>query len=234
MKSILNLILILALLNSCNEDNSIEGLWIVKSVAAGENEMTPNARWVRFNTDLTQQSGNGWLQHSYGTWELDSETNELSIVNENGINDSNEPFKIILSDDEMVWNRVEEGQDVTINLEKSNDLPLTFGDRLLGLWELEEATGNGNYFKHSEISISNYYIFFKWDKRFFIESDLGKFNGVYNVNGHRPEVELIPDEAPFKSNFWQVNFDRNNIILSLTGSDSIVTRKFKRIHEFPQ
>jgi hypothetical protein len=34
----------------------------------GNNEMTPIARWMRFNKDSTQTSGNGWLQHSEGSW----------------------------------------------------------------------------------------------------------------------------------------------------------------------
>ena len=45
--------------------------------------MTPNARWMRFNPDFTQESGNGWFQHSLGSWSLNSIKGELSIVNDN-------------------------------------------------------------------------------------------------------------------------------------------------------
>ena len=66
---------------ACENKTTIEGLWIVKSVRVGEQEMTPNAKWARFNSDLAQESGNGWFQHSYGIWNLDPKTNELSFIN---------------------------------------------------------------------------------------------------------------------------------------------------------
>ena len=156
----------IAFLSSCEKSPSIEGLWIVKSVTIGDEEMTPDARWMRFNSDLTQESGNGWLQHSVGNWKLDTETNSLTIVNKNGIDDPNEPFKITLSNNEMIWQRTEEGQNVIIKLETTLRLPSTSGDKLLGLWKLEKAVGKGSYFSTS--NVNDDYLFFRWDKRFII------------------------------------------------------------------
>ena len=67
------LILVTFLLTSCKneqtqKENAILGLWVVKKVKMGDQEMTPIARWMRFNKDSTQTSGNGWLQHSEGSW----------------------------------------------------------------------------------------------------------------------------------------------------------------------
>lgn len=60
-------LLILLSLPACEGKPSIDGLWLVKSVKVGGDEMTPNGRWMRFNTDSTQESGNGWFQHSVGS-----------------------------------------------------------------------------------------------------------------------------------------------------------------------
>lgn len=231
------LILLLAAcltLTNCEKKSTIEGLWVVKSVKVGEDEMTPNGRWSKFNADFTQESGNGWFQHSIGTWSLNPETHELTIINTNGLNDPYDPFKVTMENNNtMTWKRNEEGQDIQIFLERSNTLPTTYGDELLGLWQLEETFGNGPYFESDSLS-TNSSIFFRWDRRFVLNSEKGRISGVYNVHGHKPEVELIPYGSELNRNFWKIDFGDNSITLHLLNSDSTVTRQFKRIHEFPK
>ena len=233
--TILSLVTILLLIACEAEDKpTIEGLWIVQSVMVGEREMTPNARWTRFNADMTQESGNGRFQHSYGTWKLNPESNELTIINSNGLKDLNDPFVVTLNENEMIWKRTEEGQNLKVFLTRSLSLPETYGDRILGLWKLESAVGNGNYFEQSGDNAANDYIFFKWDKRFEIKTGKGKIYGVYNVHGHKPEVELIPYGDQVNRDFWKIGYEENSITLDLLNTDSTVTRKFRRIHEFPK
>jgi len=218
----------------CEEKPTIEGLWIVKSVIVGEENMTPNARWMKFNSDSTQQSGNGWFQHSIGTWSFNQSTNALTITNTNVLEDPNEPFSVILSDDEMTWKRVEEGQPIVVNLERTIQLPTTYGDQLLGLWSLKESTGSTNYSTPLDTVGITDYVFFRWDKRFVIGTEKGRIRGVYQVHGHRPEVELIPYTKAYTSDTWGINFNGEQITLNLLDTDSVVTRTFKRIHEFPK
>ena len=118
---------------SCDNGSPIEGLWIVKLVKVGDQEMTPNARWARFRADFTHEAGNGRFQHSYGTWKLNQNSNELFIENTNGLDDINEPFVISLNQSEMIWERIEEGQNIKVILERSSQLPETYGDKILGL-----------------------------------------------------------------------------------------------------
>ncbi|MBW1299027.1 hypothetical protein [Aquimarina litoralis] len=224
-------LLFIILLCSCKNQTTIEGLWVVSTVKIGEEEMTPNARWTRLNSDFTQETGNGRFQHSYGTWKLNSASNELSIYNDNGLDDLNDPFKISLNDNEMIWERREEGQDVRVTMTRASKLPETYGDRILGLWSLENVTGIGNYFQQSDKT--NSYIFFRWDKRFVIQSEKGRIQGVYNVHGHKPEVELIPYGDQLERDFWEIQFEDNYITLKRLNSDKTVTRRFKRIHQFP-
>ncbi|MFK7757678.1 MAG: hypothetical protein AB8B53_12180 [Flavobacteriales bacterium] len=224
------LLFISFILIQCGQKPSIEGLWVVKSVTAGEENLTPNARWMRFNSDLTQESGNGWLQHSVGTYAL--KNHELTVINTNGIVDQSDPFKIDVSGSEMTWKRMEEGRPIEVNLVKAFQLPLTYSNQMLGLWGLEESVGNGNYF--SDKVQPTDYLFFHWDHRFTIESERGRVRGVYNVNGHRPEVELIPYGAENPREFWEIDLEENRITLNLLNTDSVKTRVFKRIHEFPR
>lgn len=234
MKILLYFIFLFTIISNCTAQQGIEGLWVVQSVLVGEEEMTPNARWTRFNADFTQQSGNGWLQHSYGSWSLDSATDELSVINTNGLNDPNGPFKVSIQSDKMEWKRTEEGQEVTVLLTKANQLPPTFADQLLGLWELEATTGNSSYFPSSEDESAKVVLLFRWDRRFMTSSKEGRINGVYNVHGHKAEVEFIPYGEQHKRTFWAIKYGENTITLSLLNSDTPVSRTFKRIHEFPQ
>jgi len=134
----------------------------------------------------------------------------------------------------MIWQRVEEGQNIKVILERSSKLPETYGDKLLGLWKLENAVINGRYFEETDEKGNKDYIFFRWDKRFVIESAKGRINGVYNVHGHKPEVELIPYGDGVRRDFWDIEFKENRMILKLLNSDSTVTRQFRRINEFPE
>lgn len=233
MESILKITFFLfsILFFSCKNEPQIIGLWSVKSVMAGDQEMTPNARWTKFNADFTQESGNGWFQHSIGTWKLDMESMNLSVENSNGVNDSNEPFTIAIEGNKMTWKRQEGEQTITVNLERIQKLPMTYGDQVLGLWELKEAEGEGNYFPNSKEDAKGT-LFLKWDRRFDIRTKNGRITGVYNVHGHKPELELIPYGDQLERSFWKINFKEKQIDLTLLNSDSLVKRTFQRIHDW--
>jgi hypothetical protein len=218
---------------SCNNKSRIDGLWTVKLVKVGDQEVTPNARWTRFNSDSTQESGNGWFQHSIGTWNYNNKTDKLMIHNVNGLKDSFGSYAVSYENDLMYWRRIEEGMKVEVILEKSEHLPQTYGDKLLGLWKLEEISGDGKYFKESDNRKKSGYLFLRWDKRFVLGTEKGRINGFYNVNGHRPELEIIPYGEKINREFWKVNFEENRIKLKLLNSDKLVERKFVRVNEFP-
>lgn len=233
MKKLFAIILVSALFLSCQKEPKINGLWEVTKVTAGENEMTPNARWMRFNADSTQQSGNGYFQHSYGTWKYDKTKNELKILNVNNLLDQNPAFSVDLKDSTMTWTRIEEGQNVTVYLKKIKKLPSTFGDDVLGLWKPETIKGNGDFF--TETSNPTDYLFFRWDKKFVVNNSKGKFYGVYNVHGHKAELELIPYDDSQKRSFWKIDYEKTDKIqLTLLNSDSLVQRTFKRINQYPK
>jgi len=225
--------ILILIITSCSPKPAIEGLWVVQSVMVGEEEMTPNARWTRLNANQTQETGNGRFQHSYGTWSLDEETKELTIINSNGLIDANDPFKVTIDEDKMIWERSEEGQNIRVKLGRATSLPETYGDRLLGLWKLDEAIGEGKHFEPTEDGENGDYLFIRWDGRFVIGTAKGRTHGVYNVHGHKPELELIPYGDQVNRDFWKIQYEENTIILTLLNSEKPVMRKFRRIYEFP-
>ena len=192
--------------------------------------MTPNARWMQFNEDFTSVSGNGWFHHSQGVWKLDSE-GRLEVESTNGTKDLAEAFRVSFSEGNMIWERTEDGMDVVVTLVSMDEFPTTYGDDLLGLWELDELNGEGDYFSDSISSPQS--LFIRWDRRFVIENNMGQIHGVYHVHGHRPEVEFIPYDTKYERIRWQIGYDEDQITLTKMNTDDVVERKFKRIFEFP-
>ena|SRR5210317_1061092 len=229
MKNFLSLFAFIALLTSCTEKPNIVGLWEITSVTEGDEKNTPKGRWIHFHEDNTQESGNGWLQHSVGTWNLNLENNDLSIENSNGLKDMNQPFRISLSASDMTWSRSENGREVKIKLRRINRLPETDSDRLFGLWMLKNSTGDGDFFDAE----AQGGVFFRWDKKFVMYTPNGQVHGVYNVHGHKPEVELIPYGEKERS-WWTLEVDDTSLQLKRLNTDSLVTRSFERIYEFPE
>lgn len=139
----------------------------------------------------------------------------LSVQNTNGLNDPYGPVKVSVETDTIHWVRNEEGQQVRILLVRSDSLPATCGYKLPGLWRMESASGTGPIFEASDAAAeSNSFIFLRWDSKFIIGSGKGRFKGVYNVNGHRPELEFIPYGDDLTRNFWEIEFSEDAIRLN--------------------
>ena len=212
--------------------NELHGLWWITKVSVGNNEMTPNAKWTRFNADFTQQSGNGWFQHSKGTWQFDSDTKKLDVITDNGIIDPYGPFSIYFEGDLLKWSRYEDGEKVIVTLEKGDELPLTYRDQLLGLWGVKEPIGRSAYF--SDASNQGDYFHIRWDGKYVVGKEGRKEYGVYNVHGHKPQIEFIPYNDNLPRTFWTITFQDQGFKLTLLNSEEEVSRNFYRINDFPK
>lgn len=203
----------------------INGLWEVKKVRIEKEEMTPVARWMKFNADSTQTSGNGWLQHSIGTWSL-NDKKQLTVSNSNGLLDESEPFLVDLQKDKMTWSRVEEGQNVQVFLERIAKIPTSDGNKLMGLWRLEKEKPT-NDTDNSKIKT----IYLSWDSRFIKQYKFGKKEyGIYKIHGHKPELQMVSyGESPeFKFYKFSISDDKLTLINTETKTKLI----YSRIHKF--
>ncbi|MCO6479228.1 MAG: hypothetical protein J5I94_21515, partial [Phaeodactylibacter sp.] len=117
----------------------ITGLWEITKVEVGDQAMTPVAKWTRIDADGTYQSGNGWLQNSAGTWIYDKESGEFLPTETLGLTDPFGAFKVSFTDKGMAWTREEEGMEVIVHFDRIEELPMSTGDKLVGLWGLEKA-----------------------------------------------------------------------------------------------
>lgn len=226
------LVMLFVVLISCKErkQNTIIGLWEVEKVQLGEEEITPNARWMRFNKDSTQVSGNGWLQHSIGTWKL--KEGELTVNNVNGIKDEAQPFKVEVHTNTMHWSRMEEGQNLKVYLKRIKELPASEGNKILGLWKLESihlGEGENNKMKVDPKST----LFLRWDNTYVKEGTLiQKEYGVYKVHGHKPELQMVNYGMNPEFRFYKFQISQNKLRLKAT--DGTEELYYTRIHQFLQ
>ena len=131
----------------------------------------------------------------------------------------------------MIWNREEEGEPVEVRLNRIDKLPRTYGDQVLGLWKLESKQGEGPIYKDEN---KDDFLFLRWDKRFVARNNGKRLSGIYNVHGHRAELEMIPYGKDYERSFWRLELEEQAIKMQLLNSDSTVIRQFSRIRNFPQ
>ena len=223
----------LTIIFSCKKEEvkpTINGLWLVTKVIMGEDEMTPIARWMRFNADSTQTSGNGWLQHSEGSWSV-NKNNQLTVTNTNGLLDAAEPFAVKFEGEKMIWSRTEEGQDVQVFLERIEQIPSSEGNRLMGLWKIESIAIDNEDVTTTLNPDNNATLFLRWDNVYVFENyPQGKIYGVYKVHGHKPEIQMVNygDNPQFQ--FY--TFSISDLELKLISTDKKTELKLKRIYQF--
>ena len=221
------ILLISSIIFSCSkkteDENTINGLWLVDKVKVGNKEMTPVARWMKFNPDSTQTSGNGWLQHSIGTWSYKND--KLSIINLNGINDNADPFSVDLELSKMTWSREEEGQNVQVFLHRIDKIPTSDGNKLMGLWKLNEI--------NSEKIESTKTLYIAWDNTYIKQSASGKKEyGIYKIHGHKPELQMVNYGKNPKFTFYRFLITKKSLTLENTEGDEVLV--YSRIYQFSQ
>ena len=155
----------------------------------------------------------------------------LKVVNTNTVADTDEPFSVSLSENQMTWTREEGGQTIEVLLVRADELPSTLGDRSMGLWQLESAEGDGPFFAESFVPGEN--LFIRWDGKFELGTAQGKIYGVHNAHAHKPELEFIP-YGEMERSFWRAEATHDSLVLTLLNSESTIRREFKRIDRFPE
>lgn len=219
-------VLALCMFLACNTNSKMIGLWQIEKVSVGDMEMTPTAKWTRLNEDRSQSSGNGWHQHTVGSWNYDNKSRQIKLVSENGLKDEFGAFTVLEQDQKnMKWTREEEGEEVQIFLKKITKLPQAPFNTLLGVWKLQSDNKN---------AIS--YLFFRWDQiAIHKKENQNKIYGMYKTHGHKNELQIIYYETPLRQEVWTYSFKDNDILLlENTSKEKPVKEVYERIDYIPQ
>lgn len=232
------LIALVVVMPGCNSfDDSLTGLWLITNVQAGDQEMTPVAKWTRISADGTYESGNGWLKSSEGTWSFNEADQTFSPTETNGLDDPYGAFSVSVDGDKMTWQRDEDGTDIVVSLTRIEVLPKAPADDVQGLWGLTDIFENGESVMNTFDLDNQHYMFLRWDRVFVERTPDGKQQtGYWHMNGHRPEITLISHESGTKPQGWIVETSGGNM-LQMTGisdSNHELVLTYSRLDSFPE
>ncbi len=217
--------------------NELLGLWEVSRVTVASSEMTPVNKWMRFKEGGVQESGNGWLMSSRGTYEYDAEDKTLLAYDPQGIDDPFGAFDVAVSENTMTWKRVEEdGMLVTVYLQRIDELPAAPANEIVGLWDLTEAKSGDEDLMPKLDYQGAQYLFIRWDRVFVTtNADGSRASGLWHIHGHRSQVTLLPYGTEAIQESWMATI--SNDILTMTGiseSNEGYELTYERIRAFPE
>jgi hypothetical protein len=212
----------------------IDGLWVVKKVMVGSETMTPVARWFKLDNGK-QTSGNGWQQHSFGTYVFNAVKSTVQFDTANEPVDESGAFTVVRKGNAMTWTRKEDGEDVSVELELATTFPMSTADKVKGLWGLGSATRNGTDLTSQYNPQNKYSLFLRWDKIYNLNTGTEKINGYWHMNAHRPELKLIRMGHEQEVNAWTVSVSDDSLILTgLSDNNSGIVLSFKKLRNFPK
>ena len=214
----------------------ITGFWAVEKVTVGEEIMTPVAKWFKINEDNTSQAGNGWLQNATGTWAYDTEKKLYTPINQYGLKDEFGAFRVSFEGKKMYWEREEEGLPVKVTLYPITEMPRSITDQIHGMWAFKSIKKEGKDMTKSFDPENKHYLFVRWDRLYVSRTPDNKRNtGYWHINGHRPEVTLLPHAQDQDAESWQVsvNNEQTLTMIGISESNKGIERIYERIDYFP-
>jgi len=195
------------------------GLWQVEKVTVGNNAMTPVAKWFLFTDDLKSYSGNGGIQNSKGTYSFDKKKSEFLFYDSSGIADEFGPFTVEFYPSKMTWTRSENGENVEVFLLQTDEKPEAPWDKITGNWLLASDESKS--------------IYFFWDGGYRARNGLLGENqfGIWQINGHRPELKLASDQGDKNDSSWDIFFEDGKMIWVERQNENPQKLIFKRNNE---
>lgn len=213
----------------------VEGFWLVTKVSVGTRDVTPIARWFRIEKGK-QTSGNGWTQHSFGTYKFDSKKAELLFVTANEPEDEFGVFKVERKGPQMTWSRKEEGDMVVVELKPITDLPMSPADQAKGLWLLESAVDRELDITKTYDPDRKHFLFIRWDRQYVRQINAHeRISGYWFFDALRPVMTLISENREQPDEIWNVTFDGMKMILKGSSENvQTTTLTYSRTTDFPK
>lgn len=214
--------------------NRVIGLWEIKNVYVGDQEMNPVAKWSKINADGSFQSGNGWLQNASGTWTFDAENHLFSATDSLDIKDDFGGFTVSFDEEIMYWQRVEEGMEVNVTWVPIKELPMSPADYLEGLWDLEDIMEQDQSILASFDPDNKHRLFIRWDRIYMNFSPEGqRSSGYWHINGHKPEITLLPHTEGKNPESWRIDVNADELIMTgISDSNRSIQRRYLRKNSF--
>ena len=213
----------------------VDGFWLVAKVTVGARELTPVARWFKIDKGK-QVSGNGWTQHSFGSYKFDKKTSELLFITTNEPEDEFGAFKVVRTGPLMTWSRKEENEMVVVELKPITELPMSPADEAKGLWVLNQAFERDQDILKTFDPDHKHFLFIRWDRQYVKQINAHeRISGYWFFDALRPEVTFISENREQEDEKWTVTIEGAK--LTMRGSSENVKEMvlvYSRATEFPK
>ena len=213
----------------------VDGFWLVTKVTVGAREHTPVSRWFKIDAGK-QVSGNGWLQHSFGTYKFDKTKSELVFITANEPEDEFGAFKVVRTGPLMTWSRKEEGEMVVVELKPITELPMSPSDQAKGLWVLDSAIDRDLDITKTYDPDHKHFLFIRWDHEYVRQINAHeRISGYWFFNAQLPIIAFISENREQQDENWTVSIEGSKMILK--GSSENVkemTLTYSRATDFPK
>ena len=206
----------------------VDGFWLVTKVTVGTREITPVARWFRLDNGK-QVSGNGWVQHSFGTYKFDKTKSEVLFVTMNEPEDEYGAFKVVRTGPLMTWSRKEENEMVVVELKPVTELPMSPADEAKGLWILSSAVNNDLDVTKTFDPDHKHFLFIRWDHQYVKQINAHeRVSGYWIFDAIRPEITFFGENEDEEK--WSVTIEAQRMTLTMKD----MTLIYSRATEFPK
>jgi hypothetical protein len=213
----------------------VEGFWLVTKVSVGPRDVTPVARWFKIEKGK-QVSGNGWTQHSFGTYKFDKKKSELLFITANEPEDEFGAFKVERKGPLMTWSRKEERELVMVELKPITELPMSPSDHAKGLWVLDSAMDRDLDVTKTYDPDHKHFLFIRWDHQYVRQINAHeRISGYWFFDALQPIVSFISENREQEDEQWTATIEGPK--LTLKGSSENVremTLVYSRATEFPK
>lgn len=213
----------------------VEGFWIVTKVSVGTRDVTPIARWFKIEKGK-QVSGNGWTQHSFGTYRFDKKKSEIIFITTNEPEDEFGAFKVERKGPLMTWSRKEEGEMVVVELKPITELPTAPADLAKGLWILNSAVDRELDITKTYDPDRKHFLFVRWDRQYVRQINAHeRISGYWFFDAQLPLMTLISENREQPDETWNVTFDGQKMILKGSSENvQTMTLTYTRATDFPK
>jgi hypothetical protein len=217
----------------------VDGLWGVTKVTVGNQVLTPVAKWIKFDHEK-QSSGNGWLQHTTGTYTYNRKNSTLEIKDYNEPSDEFGPFTITIpGPDDMRWTRMEEGENVIVELKRIEAISMSPSDEIHGLWGLEKALKADVDITAQYDPQKKYSMFIQWTHNYVINTGAEKITGLWYVNAHRPELRFLRMGHEQELDKWEISIPwppegKTLVLKGMSDQNKEIVLLFKPLTQFPK
>lgn len=213
----------------------VDGFWLVTKVTVGAKELTPIARWFKLDAGK-QVSGNGWLQHSYGTYKFDKKKSELLFITENEPDDEFGAFKVVRTGATMSWSRTEERELVVVELKPITELPKSPADEVKGLWVLESALNRDVNITKQYDPDRQHFLFIRWDRQYVRQiNSRERISGYWSFDAYQPVITLISEHREQQDEQWSASVSGTKLVMKgVTENVANLVLTYKRATDFPK